>query len=288
MAGARSRGLISEVARLSQEPPARPTLRVASSVIIAGRGSGDRGLDDTTRDIEGVTVRGRRRGRLRRWFLRAVALVFVVGALPLVLTLIYKAQAVHPVSTLMLKDAVTLQGYERRWTPLDEFGPRLVHSVMMSEDGQFCAHRGVDLAEFAVLFEEFMAGEATRGGSTITMQTAKNLYLWHGRSYVRKAIELPLAIYIDGVMSKRRIMEIYLNIAEWGPNIYGAEAAAQHHFGRSTRDLSARQAALLAVTLPNPRQRTPATPSASLNRLAAVIERRANNAGAYIGCLRGD
>lgn len=223
-----------------------------------------------------------------RWVGRVALALGLLAVLPLVLTLLYRLPAVPAPSTLMIRDAVTLQGYDRRWVPIDQMGTAIVHSVMMSEDGQFCAHRGVDWPALNAVIEDAMSGERTRGASTITMQTAKNLYLWHGRSYVRKAIELPLAIYIDGVMSKRRIMEIYLNIAEWGPNIYGAEAAAQHHFGRSTRDLSARQAALLAVTLPNPRQRTPATPSASLNRLAAVIERRANNAGAYIGCLRGD
>src|SRR5690606_26099612 len=97
---------------------------------------------------------------------------------------------------------------------------------------------------------------------------------------------LPLAVYLDGVLSKRRIMEIYLNIAEWGPGIYGAEAAAQHHFGRSARDLSARQAALLAVTLPNPIARNPARPGPGMNRLAARVERLAARSRNYVGCLR--
>lgn len=217
---------------------------------------------------------------------RAVVAVVVVCALPAVLTLAYLPAAVHPISTLMMKDLATLRGYDRRWTPLDEIGERVVHSVMMSEDGQFCAHRGIDLGEFRAVLEDFMAGEATRGGSTITMQTVKNLYLWHGRSYIRKAIELPYAIYFDLVMPKRRIMEIYLNIAEWGPNIYGAEAAARHYFGRSAKNLTRRQAALLAVTLPNPHARNPAKPSGGLNRLAANIERRAQRAGGYVGCLK--
>ena len=104
-----------------------------------------------------------------------------------------------------------------------------------------------------------MAGELTRGASTITMQTVKNLYLWHRPlGSVRKVLELPLAFYFDAVLSKKRIIEIYLNIAEWGPNIYGIEAAAQHHFGKSAKSLNARQAALLAVTLPNPIDRDPA------------------------------
>jgi monofunctional biosynthetic peptidoglycan transglycosylase len=194
---------------------------------------------------------------------------------------------VHPVSTLMLKDLATFSGYDRRWRSLDDISPRLVHSVMMSEDGQFCSHRGVDLGEMKAIVDDFLAGEATRGGSTIPMQTVKNLFLWHGRSYVRKAVELPYAVYLDLVMPKRRIMEIYLNIAEWGPGIYGAEAAAQYHFGRPASELTARQAALLAVTLPNPHTRNPGKPTSSLSRLAGTIERRASHAGGYNHCLKG-
>ena len=139
----------------------------------------------------------------------------------------------------------------------------MLHSVIMSEDGQFCAHRGVDLAELNVAIEDVLEGERVRGASTITMQTVKNLYLWH-RPFgtVRKALELPLAVYFDVALSKKRIIEIYMNIAEWGPNIYGIEAAAQYHFGKSAKSLSARQAALLAVTLPNPIDRDPAMDAA--------------------------
>jgi monofunctional biosynthetic peptidoglycan transglycosylase len=131
-----------------------------------------------------------------------------------------------------------------------------------------------------------MEGEKTRGASTIVMQTGKNLFLWPGRSYLRKALELPLALYIDLVLSKKRIMEIYLNIAEWGPGIYGIEAASQYRFGRPASALTRRQAALLAVTLPSPETRNPAKPTKGLSRLARIIERRARQAGAYIGCLK--
>lgn len=230
--------------------------------------------------------RHNRRGAASRWF-RRILLTFVLVALfPAILTLLYLPPSVHPLSALMMKDLVTFSGYDRRWMPLDDISPRLVHSVMMSEDGQFCSHRGVDLGEMRAILNDFLAGQETRGGSTIPMQTTKNLFLWHGRSYVRKAAELPYAVYLDLVMSKRRIMEIYLNIAEWGPGIYGAEAAAQHHFGRSSRDLTARQAALLAVTLPNPHTRNPAKPGPGLTRLAATIERRASHAGGYNHCLK--
>jgi monofunctional biosynthetic peptidoglycan transglycosylase len=119
------------------------------------------------------------------------------------------------------------------------------------------------------------------------MQTVKNLFLWQQPfGTLRKLLEMPLAVYFDLALPKRRIMEIYLNIAEWGPGIYGIEAAAQHHFGRPAKDLTRRQAALLAVTLPNPITRNPAKPGPGLRRLAGVIERRAARAGGYVGCLR--
>ena len=226
----------------------------------------------------------RRRGRV--WLFRAIVALVAVGLLPIGLTLVYAVPQVRPVSTLMMLDLVTLRGYDRRWVALEDMGPNIVHAVMMSEDGQFCRHRGVDIGEFRALLEEALAGQATRGGSTITMQTVKNLYLWHGRSYVRKAIELPLAIYFDAVLSKKRIMEIYLNIAEWAPGVYGAEAGARHHFGVGVNQLTPRQAALMAVTLPNPAGRNPANPTANLNRVASTIERRARGAGGYVGCLR--
>jgi monofunctional glycosyltransferase len=229
--------------------------------------------------------RRKRRSGLR-WVGRVLGALVILALLPLALTLLYRLPAVPAPSTLMMRDAVTLQGYDRRWVPIDQMGTAIIHSVMMSEDGQFCAHNGVDWPALNAVIEDAMSGERTRGASTITMQTAKNLFLWHGRSMIRKGIEVPLSLYLDAVLPKRRIMEIYLNIAEWGPNIYGVEAAAQHHFGRSARDLSARQAALLAVTLPNPRHRNPANPGQGLSRLAGTIEARANQAGAYVSCLR--
>lgn len=228
----------------------------------------------------------RKRGwRVGRWMWRAFIALVVLAAVPAVLTFVYLPPFVHPVSTLMLRDLVTLNGYDRRWVAIDDVAPVLVHSVIMSEDGQFCSHQGIDWGELNAVIEEAMAGETTRGASTIPMQTVKNLFLWQGRSFLRKALEAPLAVYFDAVVPKKRIMEIYLNIVEWGPGIYGIEAAAQHYFGRSARDLGRRQAALLAVTLPNPLERNPAKPGPGLKRLASVIERRAARSGDYVRCV---
>ena len=238
--------------------------------------------------IRTETQRRRRRRKSHawaRWLRRTGIALLVVAALPFLLTLVYAIPGVRPVSVPMMADIVTLQGYDRKWTPLGEIGPAVIHAVMMSEDGQFCFHQGIDWGEMREVLSDALEGESPRGASTIPMQTVKNLYLWMGRSYLRKVLELPLALYFDLVVPKRRIMEIYLNIAEWGPNIYGAEAAAQHYFNRPAKALSARQAALLAVTLPNPAQRNPAKPSPGMRRLADTVQARAAKAGGYVGCL---
>ncbi len=223
--------------------------------------------------------------RLRRNWRRLVFVVAAFVALPYVLILLYTVPLVRPVSTLMLRDLVLLRGYDRQWVAFEDISPNLVQSVMMSEDGQFCRHAGVDWGQMRAVVSEALAGEQTRGASTIPMQTAKNLFLWNGRSFVRKAMELPLAVAADFVWSKQRLMEIYLNVAEWGPGIYGIEAAAQYHFNVPAAKLSRRQAALLAASLPNPHERNAGKPGRGLQRLARLIERRASGSGDYIKCL---
>jgi monofunctional glycosyltransferase len=229
-------------------------------------------------------------GKLRSYGWRGMARKLIryglmLAALPIILMVIYIVPFVHPVSTLMLKDLVTMQGYDRQWVSIDDIAPVLIHSVMMSEDGQYCAHSGVDWSALNQVIDDAMDGEGSRGASTIPMQTVKNLFLWNSRSVIRKAVELPYALAADLIWSKRRLMEIYLNIAEWGPGIYGIEAAAQKHFGTSAKNLSARQSALLAVSLPNPILRKPAKASRGLVRLARLNERRAAQAGGYVDCV---
>ena len=222
---------------------------------------------------------------VRRWIKRLLKWAVIILVLPYALILLYAVDFIRPVSTLMLWDLVTLKGYDRQWVEFEDISPNLVQSVMMSEDGQFCAHFGVDVRQLRGVVEDALDGEATRGASTIPMQTAKNLFLWNGRSFLRKGMELPLAIAADAVWTKKRMMEIYLNVAEWGPGIYGIEAAAQHHFKTSAKKLSKKQAALLAVSLPNPITRVASKPSRGMSRLANLIQRRANASGEYIKCL---
>ena len=229
--------------------------------------------------------------RRRHWLFRGalwlLAIGLVLAALPLGLTLIYRIPAVEPISRLMLTERFAGRAARRDWVDFSDIAPAVWQSVVSSEDGGFCRHDGVDWAALDRQIEGALEGERTRGASTLAMQSVKNLFLWSDRSVVRKGLEVPLALWYDLVLPKRRQMEIYLNIAEWGPGIFGIEAAARHHFGRSAKRLTRRQAALLTVTLPNPLKRNPARPSRGMNRLARLVERRARQSGAYVRCLRG-
>ena len=216
---------------------------------------------------------------------KVVRIVLALVLLPYALIFLYRIDFIHPVSTLMLADLATFQGYDRRWVEFDSISPHLVRAVMMSEDGQFCSHMGVDWEQMKGVVDDALSGEATRGASTIPMQTVKNLFLWNSRSMIRKGLELPLALFADAIWPKKRIMEIYLNIAEWGPGIYGIEAAARYHFKTSAAKLTPGQSALLAVSLPNPIDRVAGKPGKGMKRLAAVVDRRAKRSGAYIKCL---
>lgn len=212
-------------------------------------------------------------------------IALVVVATPLVLGLLYNV--VPAPSTLMLGRWVTGQPVTRVWLPFGDISPNLVRSVLASEDARFCTHSGVDMVELQGVIDESDGLNAPRGASTITMQLAKNLFLWNGRSVIRKGLELPLALYLNLVMSKQRQLEIYLNIAEWGPDgQFGVEAGAQRAFGRSAGDLSARQAALLAVMLPNPHRRDAGKPGRGLIRLAGNLQARIPREGAELtSCL---
>jgi monofunctional biosynthetic peptidoglycan transglycosylase len=216
---------------------------------------------------------------------RAIVIaIVVVLLLPYLLTLVYRVA--DPVSALMLWRRATGQRVERSWAPLGAIAPTLPRSVMAAEDARFCIHHGIDFGELRAAIEDADELSEMRGGSTIAQQTVKNLFLWPGRSVVRKALEFPLALWLDLVLGKRRVIEIYLNIAEWGPNgEFGAEAAARHAFNKSARDLTAREAALLAAILPNPHLRSAARPEPGVRRLAGIYQARAARS-AVLDCLR--
>ena len=217
------------------------------------------------------------------WRLIVIGLAIVL--LPYLLVPFYLFGS--PVSTLMLWRWAVGARVERVWTTLEAMAPVLPLSVLAAEDARFCAHRGIDWQGLSEAIEEADDAADVRGGSTITQQVAKNLFLWQGRSYVRKALEFPLALWLDFVLPKRRILEIYLNVAEWGPNgEFGAEAAARHAFGKSARTLSPREAALLAAILPNPIRRSAGRPGPGVRRLAGLYERRARASSQSAECVQ--
>ena len=185
----------------------------------------------------------------------------------------------HPASALMAWRYMTGAPVSRQWVDLAAMASPLPRSVVASEDAKFCAHRGVDWGALREVIDDAEDGEVSRGGSTITQQVAKNLFLWPGRSMVRKALELPLALWIDFVLPKPRILEIYLNIAELGPGgQFGVQTGSLYAFGHGASMLTPREAALLAAILPNPHLRSARNPGPGVRRLAGIYVARAQAA----------
>lgn len=217
-----------------------------------------------------------------RWTLRALA---VVVALVLGLLVAYR-WADPPGTPLMVLRGLDGTSILREPVPLDRVAPSLARAVIAAEDNRFCEHAGVDLDAVREAIEDNEDGGRLRGASTVTMQLARNLFLWPGGGWWRKAIEVPLALAIDALWPKRRILEVYLGIAEWGPGVFGAEAAARHHFGKAAAELTRAEAIRLAIVLPSPRRWDPARPTPYLRGRAAAIDRRIDQLGARrFACL---
>ncbi|WP_068084261.1 monofunctional biosynthetic peptidoglycan transglycosylase [Polycladidibacter stylochi] len=210
-------------------------------------------------------------------------LIFIL-ATPLILCVAYKF--IPASSTLMLYRSLTGTPVWRTYVPLEQISPKLIKAVIVSEDAKFCQHNGVDWPALEKQINHALAGENVRGASTLSMQLAKNLYLWNSRSYLRKGLEVPLALMTDFVLGKRRVLEQYLNVAEWGPGVYGVEAAAQTYFGVHANQLTGYQASVLATSLPNPLGRNSANPHSRQKRLATINRNRVHKAGDVLSCLQ--
>jgi monofunctional biosynthetic peptidoglycan transglycosylase len=201
-------------------------------------------------------------------------ILLAVLLLPYLLAPLYRSG--HPVSTLMVGRWLSGAPVSRQWVDFSAISPWLPRSVVGSEDAKFCSHHGIDWDAVREVVDDAEDGEVTRGGSTITQQVAKNLFLWPGRSVVRKGLEIPLAMWVDFVLPKQRILEIYLNIAELGPTgQFGAQAGSIYAFGHPASALSPREAALLAAILPNPVKRSARNPGPGVRRLAGTYMARA-------------
>ena len=223
---------------------------------MAGKGGKRKGRSKAPRQF--------RPGRfLLRWSLRLVSIAFLISV-----ALVILWGTVNPPTTLyMSQERLRLGAVDHAWVPLEEVAPVMARSVVAAEDANFCLHWGFDVAAIRAAIE---AG-STRGASTLTQQVVKNVFLWHGRSWARKALEAGITPIMEAIWPKRRILEVYLNIAEFDEGVFGIEAAAQHYFAKSAAELSAREAARLAAILPNPKARDAAKPSPAVQRRAASI-----------------
>ncbi len=190
-----------------------------------------------------------------------------VVALVLLLAVALYAVVNPPTTPYILSESRRIGGVARDWVPMERIAPVMARSAVAAEDANFCLHWGFDMAAIRAALEEGGA----RGASTISQQTVKNVYLWHGRSWPRKALEALITPMMEAVWSKRRVLEVYLNVAEFDEGVFGVEAAARHYFGVPAADLSPVQAARLAAVLPNPKARSASRPSAALQRRARRI-----------------
>lgn len=214
--------------------------------------------------------------RLLRNLLLALFLVLVAG--PVVAVILYRFIP-PPVTPLMVIRAVEGRGLDHRWRSMDKISPTLPRALIAAEDAKFCDHRGFDFEALQKAYENNESGRKIRGGSTISQQTAKNVFLWPGRSYVRKGLEAWFTVLIETFWGKRRIMEVYLNVAETGIGTYGAEAGAQRYFNHSASKLTPTEAARIAAVLPLPKKREAVAPS-------GFVRRHGNTIARYVGVVR--
>ena len=226
-----------------------------------------------------------KRSFAKRLWTFAFALVAAALVLPAALVLLYRVVA-PPLTPLMLIRGGQIQ-YD--WVPMARISPLLARSVLTAEDESFCSHHGFDAAALQKAFDDYLDEDkegTLRGGSTISQQTAKNVFLWPDRTWLRKGFETWLTIYIEALWPKPRIMEVYLNVVEWAPGVYGAEAAARHHFKKSAAALTAHEAALLAAVLPNPRRWNASNPGPYASGRSETLQARAAKLGALANCLK--
>ena len=213
--------------------------------------------------------------RVARWCAFAVLFV-LVAPVPIIIGL---SVVQPPFTAVMVQQTVSrlFNGTRPVWpkhsaVSRDKISPNLRRAVLASEDDRFYLHNGIDFVEIDNALERRRRGGRLRGASTLTQQVAKNLFLWNGRSYVRKGLELYITLWLELILSKERILDIYLNLAEWGPSIYGAEAAARAHYGKSAATLSRDESARLAAILPSPR-RWPPNGSVATRRAVTILDR---------------
>jgi monofunctional biosynthetic peptidoglycan transglycosylase len=203
------------------------------------------------------------RRRIRRFVWRVVAIAFLLVAVAVLL-----GRVVNPPTTAyMFSESRRLGGVDHEWVPMREIAPVMARAVVAAEDANFCEHWGFDLKAIKMAISE----GSNRGASTLSQQTVKNVYLWHGRTWIRKALEAGITPIVEAVWPKRRILEVYLNVAEFDEGVFGVEAASRHYFKVGPEELNARQASQLAAVLPSPKTRSASRPTNYLKKRAAQI-----------------
>ena len=212
-------------------------------------------------------------------------LIAILLCLGIIIALCFTYRSINPYSIPILIRVISEAGYKNNWLAQDRIPQYLLKSILVAEDGEFCKHKGIDWVQMERVIQDLEAGKNPRGASTITMQLARNLFLWRTRSYFRKSLELPIALIIDKILSKQRILEIYVNIAELGPGIFGFEAASKHYFNRTLNKLNKQEIALLVTTLPIPLKRNPEKPGNKHRTLAINLAKRTASHFVETSCL---
>jgi len=207
------------------------------------------------------------RAGLKRWLWKWLFRGGLAAVALILLAVIFYSFVNPPTTPYMMSESRRLGSVDRAWVSFDEISPHMARSVVAAEDANFCNHWGFDM----VAIRAAISQGGARGASTISQQVVKNVYLWQGRSWTRKAFEALLTPLIEAFWSKRRILEVYLNVAEFDEGVFGVEAAARHYFGVGPEALSAKQAARLAAILPNPKRRSASKPSASVRKRTGAI-----------------
>jgi len=219
-----------------------------------------------------------------RWLLSGLSLMLIAAAVS-VLLMVIVYRWVNPPSTWLMVDryfkgeSTKYKPVKQDWVSINSIAPSMAQAVVAAEDNLFMVHWGFDFKSIQQARNEFQMGKRARGASTISMQVAKNVFLWHGRTITRKVLEAGFTVLIETFWSKRRIMEVYLNIAEFGPAIYGVEAASQEFFKKKSKDLTRNQAAMLTTVLPNPLRRNVISPTQYMRSYQQRVLRNMRNIG---------
>jgi monofunctional biosynthetic peptidoglycan transglycosylase len=215
---------------------------------------------------------------MAKFFNKLFFAIYLFTVVSVSMVVVYKFLPI-PINLTMIQRLFEGEGLDKSWTSYNNISPNFFKALIGGEDARFMRHNGIDwrAVEAAQRYNERSKGEKKRGASTVTMQTAKNAFLWQGRNYIRKALEAYFTVLIEEIWGKKRILEVYANVVEMGPGIYGVEAASLAYFGKPANSISAKEASLIAAILPNPRRWSASKPTAYIQKRSSWIQGRMNS-----------